>query len=160
MQSVVAMGYESAVVDLMTELRRRRHHGLTVVDVCLAQPSASSQVARAPVYGGLGDVTAAVYGSGTDTVRVLACPEMDATKLRGLPWELEKTDTDLLVAPALLDVAGPRTAIRPTASLALPHVAQPHLDDARLVLRGLFDRCAAALVLILLAPVLTEGSNS
>jgi hypothetical protein len=73
---------------------------------------------------------------------------------------MEKTDTDLPVAPGLLDVAGRRTIIRPTAGLTQLHVDHPQLDDARLVLRGLFDRCAAAVVLILLAPVLTDGSNS
>ena len=56
---------------------------------------------------------------GADTVAVLACPEMDGIKLRALAWELEKTGTDLCVSPALLDVAGPRTTIRPTAGLTL-----------------------------------------
>lgn len=36
MQSVAVMGYESAVVDLMTELRRRRYRGLMVTDRCAA----------------------------------------------------------------------------------------------------------------------------
>ena len=79
---------------------------------------------------------------------------MDGIKLRGLAWELEKTDTDLCVAPALLDVAGPWTTIRPTAGLTLLHVDHPQLDGTRLVLKDLFDRCAAAAVLILLAPAL------
>jgi hypothetical protein len=55
-----------------------------VVGVCLAQPSASSEVAGVLVCGGFGDVTAAVYISAADTVPVLACPKMDATKLGGL----------------------------------------------------------------------------
>jgi len=153
MQSVV-VGHESAVVGLITELRRDWHHGLTVVGVCLAQPSASSEVAGVPVHGGLDDVTAAVHDFGADTVAVLGCPEMDAIRLRGLAWELEKTETDLYVAPALLDVAGPRTTIRPTAGLTLLHVDHPQLGGVRIVLKSLFDRCVAAVVLILLAPVL------
>jgi exopolysaccharide biosynthesis polyprenyl glycosylphosphotransferase len=154
MQSVVAVGHESAVANLITELRREWYHGLTVVGVCLARPSGSSEVAGVPVHGGLDDITAAVHDFGADTVAVLGCPEMDAIKLRGLAWELEKTDTDLCVAPALLDVAGPRTTIRPTAGLTLLHVDHPQLDGGRLVLKDLFDRCAAAVILILLAPVL------
>ena len=135
MQSVVAVGHESAVADLITELRREWYHGLTVVGVCLARPSGSSEVAGVPVHGGLDDITAAVHDFGADTVAVLGCPEMDGIKLRGLAWELEKTDTDLCVAPALLDVAGPRTTIRPTAGLTLLHVDHPQLDGARLVLK-------------------------
>ena len=144
MLSVVAVGHEPAVADLVNELRRDRYHGLTVVGACVAQPSECDEVAGVPVYGGLDDVTAAVRTFGADTVAVLACPEMDGIRLRSLAWELEKTGTDLCVSPALLDVAGPRTTIRPTAGLTLLHVDHPQLAGARLVLKDLFDRCAAA----------------
>ncbi len=154
MLSVVAVGHEAAVADLISELGRERYHGLTVVGACVARPSGCTEIAGVPVYGGLDDVTAAVCASGADTVAVLACPEMDGIKLRGLAWELEKTGTDLCVSPALLDVAGPRTTIRPTAGLTLLHVDHPQLGGARLLVKELFDRCAAALGLILFSPLL------
>ena len=125
MLSVIAVGHELAVADLVTELRRERYHGLTVVGACLAQPRECDEVAGVPVYGGLDDVSATVRTVGADTVAVLACPEMDGLKLRGLAWDLEKTGTDLCVSPALLDVAGPRTTIRPTAGLTLLHRGSP-----------------------------------
>jgi exopolysaccharide biosynthesis polyprenyl glycosylphosphotransferase len=152
--SVVAVGHELAVANLVTELHRDRYHGMTVVGACVVRPGECDEVVGVPVYGGLDDVTAAVKSFGADTVAVLACPEMDGVRLRGLAWELEKTGTDLCVAPALLDVAGPRTTIRPTAGLTLLHVDHPQLSGYRLVLKGLFDRCVAALALILLSPVL------
>jgi exopolysaccharide biosynthesis polyprenyl glycosylphosphotransferase len=151
---VVVVGHEVAVAGLIGELRRDRYHGLTVVGACLARPSGCGEVAGVPVYGGLDEVTAAVDKCGADTVAVLACPEIDGVQLRGLAWELEKTGTDLCVSPALLDVAGPRTTIRPTAGLTLLHVDHPQLGGARLVLKELFDRCVAALVLVLFAPLL------
>jgi exopolysaccharide biosynthesis polyprenyl glycosylphosphotransferase len=154
MLSVVAVGHESAVANLVTELLRDRYHGLRVVGACVAQPSDCSEVVGVPVYGGLNDVTAAVKTFGADTVAVLACPEMDGITLRSLAWELEKTGTDLCVSPALLDVAGPRTTIRPTGGLTLLHVDHPRLSGFRLVMKGLFDRCAAAAALILLSPLM------
>ncbi|MBV9205892.1 MAG: sugar transferase [Actinobacteria bacterium] len=154
LQSVVAIGHEPVVADLVTELRRDKYHGLTVVGACVARPGESEEVAGVPVYGGLDDITAAVKAFGADTVAVTACPEMDGIRLRSLAWELEKTGTDLYVSSALLDVAGPRTTIRPTAGLTLLHVDHPQLDGFRLVLKGLFDRCAAAGALIILAPVM------
>ena len=36
MLSVVAVGHEPAVADLVTELGRDRYHGLTVVGACVA----------------------------------------------------------------------------------------------------------------------------
>jgi len=93
--------------------------------------------------------------SAPTTVVVLACPEMKGTGLRSLAWELEKTGTDLCVAPALIDVVGPRTMIRPTAGLTLLHLDHPQLTDVQQVTKDLFDRCAAAAALLMLAPLLS-----
>jgi exopolysaccharide biosynthesis polyprenyl glycosylphosphotransferase len=154
MHSVVAVGHELAVADLVTELGRDRYHGLTVVGACVVQPGELDELAGVPVHGGLDDITAAVKAFGADTVAVTACSEMDGLRLRSLAWELEKTGTDLWLAPALLDVAGPRTTIRPTAGLTLLHVDHPQLTGFRLVIKDLFDRCAAAAALVMLAPVM------
>jgi exopolysaccharide biosynthesis polyprenyl glycosylphosphotransferase len=152
--SVIAVGHEAAVANLVKELGRDRYHGLTVVGACVAKPSECDEVAGVPVYGDLDDVTAAVRAFGADTVAVLACPEMDGVKLRALAWELEKTGTDLCLSPALLDVAGPRMTVRPTAGLTLLHVDHPQLDGIRLVIKDLFDRCVAGAALIMLAPLM------
>jgi exopolysaccharide biosynthesis polyprenyl glycosylphosphotransferase len=152
--SVLAVGHEASVANLVTELGRNQYHGLTVVGACVARPSGCREVAGVPVCGGLDDVTAAVRKLSADTVAVLACPEMDGLRLRSLAWELEKTGTDLCVSPALLDVAGPRTTIRPTAGLTLLHVDHPQLSGFRLVMKDLFDRSLAAAALIVLAPLL------
>ena len=155
MLNVVAVGHEPAVADLVKELHRDQYHGLSVVGACVVQPGECDEVAGVPVYGGFDDVTAAVKAFGAHTVAVLACPEIDGIRLRGLAWELEKTGTDLCVSPALLDVAGPRTTIRPTAGLTLLHVDHPQLSGLRLVVKDLFDRCVAAVALLLLFPLLT-----
>ena len=157
--SVVVVGHEAAVVNLITELGRDRYHGLTVVGACVAHPLECGEVAGVPVCGGLDDVSVAVRNTGADTVAVAACPEMDGLRLRGLAWELEKTGTDLCVSPALLDVAGPRTTIRPTAGLTLLHIDHPQLSGLRLLLKGFFDRCVAAAALLLFLPVIVLLSS-
>jgi exopolysaccharide biosynthesis polyprenyl glycosylphosphotransferase len=152
--NMVAVGDEPAVAGLITELRRDQYHGFSVVAACLAAPSARDEVAGVPVYGGLDDITAAVRAFTADTVAVLACPEMDGIRLRGLAWDLEKTGTGLWVSPALLDVAGARTTSRPTPGLTLLHVDHPQLGGLRLAIKDLFDRAMAAVALVLLSPVL------
>ena len=154
MSTVVAVGHEVAVAELIRELRREPYHGLEVVAACLAGGTAATEVAGVPVVGDLGDTADVVRRCGAETVAVLSCPEMDGTQLRQLAWELEKTGTDLCVAPALLDVAGPRTTVRPTAGLTLLHVDHPQLSGPRQVLKDLFDRGAAALALFLLSPLM------
>lgn len=153
MQRVVAVGHPQAVADLVSVLRRDKFNGLHVVAACLAGRLGLDEIAEVPVLGGLGSVSTAVEQYGADTVAVLACPEMNGIRLRELAWQLEESGTDLCVAPALLDVAGPRTTIRPVAGLPLLHVDHPELAGAKQVIKALFDRTAAAAALILLAPL-------
>jgi exopolysaccharide biosynthesis polyprenyl glycosylphosphotransferase len=152
-QRVIAIGHRAAVADLVITLRRDTHHGLSVVAACLAGPPGAAAVADVPVAGDLGSVPAAVRQFGAAAVAVLSCPEIDGTRLRELAWELEKTGTDLCVAPALLDVAGPRTTIRSVAGLPLLHVDHPELGGGKRMIKGLFDKGIAALALLLLAPL-------
>ena len=136
MRRVVAVGHAPAVADLIGELRRGSYHGLSVVGACLAGGTMLGEIAGVPVLGGLTNVTTAVGNLGADTVAVLACPEMNGIRLRELAWDLEKTGTDMCVAAALLDVAGPRTTIRPVAGLPLLHVDHPELAGGKQVLKA------------------------
>jgi exopolysaccharide biosynthesis polyprenyl glycosylphosphotransferase len=154
MSTVVAVGHQSAVAELIRELRREPYQGLQVVAVCLAGYDSATEVAGVPVVGDLDDTAEVVRRCGATTVAVLPSPEMDGVSLRTLAWELEKTRTDLYVAPALLDVAGPRTTVRPTAGLTLLHVDHPQLSGPRQGLKDLFDRTVAVIALVLLAPVM------
>jgi len=71
-----------------------------------------------------------------------------------LSWDLAKSGIDLLVAPALIDVAGPRIAIRPVCGLPLLHVDEPELTGGRRVTKALLDRLVALISLIVVAPLL------
>lgn len=154
MHRTVAVGHAAAVADLGAQLRRERHHGIEIVGACL--PSGQrllDPVGDMPLLGDFDHVPAAVRKSGADTVTVLTCPEMNGTALRRLAWQLEKTNTELVVAPGLLDVAGPRTMIRPIAGLPLLHVEHPELTGSRRAVKDIFDRMSAGFGLLLISPL-------
>jgi exopolysaccharide biosynthesis polyprenyl glycosylphosphotransferase len=158
-QRAVAVGHLDDVMELIQELRRERYHGLSIVAACLAggpgdERLGPTEVAGTPVLGGLDRVIEAVRESGADMVAVLACAEMNAERLRRLAWELEKSGTDLCLAPALLDVAGPRTTVRAAAGLPLLYVDHPDLSGIRQVVKSLVDKVAGISMLVLLAPFL------
>ncbi len=156
MRPVLVMGYERAVAELCRQLDRQPHHGMQVVGALLPdriRPGALSDVG-VPVAGCFADAAQAVARTGADTVAVLACPELDGQALRRLAWELEKSGTDLIVAPALIDAAGARTTIRPIDGLPMLHVEHPEFSGARRLVKGLIDRTLAAVVLLLAAPVM------
>ena len=155
-QRVVAIGHADAIGALIAELRRDSHHGLSVVGACLAAGAGASvtDIDGVPVIGDIDHTVHAVDLLDADTVAVLACPELGGARLRELSWELEEWGTDVYVAPALLDVAGPRTTIRPIAGLPLLHVDHPELSGAKQALKALFDRTAAVSAIFLMSPVL------
>jgi exopolysaccharide biosynthesis polyprenyl glycosylphosphotransferase len=153
MWRTVAVGHAAAVNDLVAMLRRDSHHGLSVVAACVASARHQDEVADVPICGDLDSVASVVSRFQADTVAVLACPEMNGTRLRELAWTLEKTGTEMCVASALLDVAGPRTTIRPVAGLPLLHVDHAELAGSKQMIKALFDKVSAALALMLLAPL-------
>jgi len=154
MRRVLVVGEPRMVVDLVNALRRETYHGLSIVAACLTGPPGRQEIAGVPVAGGLRNVAEAVGFYNADTVAVLACPEMRGARLRKLAWALEKTGADLCVAPALLDVAGPRTTIRPVVGLPLLHVDHPDFTGANQVIKDTFDKVVGVSALLLLAPVL------
>jgi len=154
MRRVTAVGHAAAVADLIVQLRRERFHGLEVINACLADRAGRTEIEGVPVAGTLTDAARVAGESGADTVAVLACPEMDGFALRRLAWELEKEGSDLCVAPALIDVAGPRTTIRPVAGLPLLHVDHADLSGAKRAIKSIFDLAIATAALCVLSPVL------
>jgi exopolysaccharide biosynthesis polyprenyl glycosylphosphotransferase len=155
LRRVIVAGHELAVVGLTRQLRRERYHGLEVVGACLPPlgPSHDGQVGL-PVYGTFDAVAAAVQRACADTVIVLSCPELDGVALRRLAWQLERDDVELIVASSLVDVAGDRTTIRPVDGLPMLHVEHPTLSGARRVVKAVFDRVGAGLLLVAAAPLL------
>jgi exopolysaccharide biosynthesis polyprenyl glycosylphosphotransferase len=151
--SVVAVGGEQAVADLVVQLRRDQHSGMHVVGACLTAGDGAQLVGLGvPLLGGVDDVAEAVGRSGSDTVAVAS--GFEPVRLRRLSWELEGSDTDLLVAPGLIEVAGPRLHIRPVSGLPLVHVEEPQFTGVRRLLKGAFDRSVSAVALLLLLPLL------
>src|SRR5260221_12314210 len=106
-------------------LRREPYHGLSVTAACIVDGDEATVIADIPAFGGINNIVEVVRGCQADTVAVLACPEMSGDRLRKLAWELEKTGTDLCVAPALLGVAGARPRPPPRGGGCRPHLGLP-----------------------------------
>jgi exopolysaccharide biosynthesis polyprenyl glycosylphosphotransferase len=152
---VVVVGRGGSVLELANRVRREHYAGLEVVGLCVTPGDRArvAEVAGVPVEG-LEDVVSMAGRLGADTVAVTSASETAAHYLRQLSWQLEGTGMELLVAPGLIEVAGPRLHIRPFEGLPLLSVEQPRFEGWRRVVKGGMDRIVAALALLLLAPVL------
>src|SRR5829696_7897188 len=157
LQTTLLVGHRSAVASLDEQLDREAFHGYRVVGCCLPADQFSPTVDAfngLPILGHLAEVADVVARYEVDTVAVLPCPELDGPALRRLGWALEKTPAELLLAPAVTEIVGTRVRIRPVCGLPLMHMERPELTGIRRVAKELFDRSAALLGVVLLAPVL------
>jgi exopolysaccharide biosynthesis polyprenyl glycosylphosphotransferase len=154
LRRVILAGHELSVIGMARQLRRERYHGLEVVGACLPPGHDGVGVTGMPVYGTFDDVAGAVELADADTVVVLSCPELDGAALRRLAWRLERDEVDLVVASALVDVAGARTTIRPFDGLPMLHVEHPRLHGGSRLIKDLFDRVGALLLLAAFGPLL------
>jgi exopolysaccharide biosynthesis polyprenyl glycosylphosphotransferase len=153
LRRVIVVGHELSVIGITRQLRRERYHGLEVVGACLP-PGCDDAMLDLPVYGTFDDVATAVDLAEADTVVVLSCPELDGVALRRLAWRLERDEIDLVVASALIDVAGARTTIRPFDGLPMLHVEHPRLHGGIRIVKELVDRLGALALLALFGPLL------
>jgi len=150
---VVVVGRERSCAELIRQLRRESRAGFSVVGACVDRQQVH-EVEGVPVVGRSDSILAALEATQADTVAVGAWSDLSQAGLRRLSWELEGSGIDLVVAPALTDVAGPRIHIRPVAGLPLLHVEEPEFGGVRRVLKGTVDRVVAVGALGLLLPVL------
>ncbi len=147
----VVVGQTSSVENLVRELRRDPVHGIGPVAACTSGPLDASCDLEAA--GGLRDVLPSVERCAADVVVVVSPSGMSDPELRRLAWDLDDLGIELMVAPGIVDVTGPRLAIRPAANLSLLHVERPALRGVSAVSKAVIDRVGAAALLVLLSPV-------
>lgn len=156
LRRVLVVGTIEAVTELVRHLWRAPHAGFAVVGVCVTGNVTRLQVDETDlrVEGAPDAAVDALLATQADVLAVAGEGGMLPGRLRSLAWELEGSGIDLVVAPAVTDVAGPRIAIRPVAGLPLLHVEEPRLSGAARLFKGCFDRIAAGVGLVVLAPFL------
>ena len=155
LRQTLVVGSDATVRQMARLVRQLPHAGLSVWAACLpGHPSETLDVdgMQVPVLGGTDDVLGLVRTSGADAVLIADRSSLDVETLRQLAWGLEGTGTSLLVAPEVIDIAGPLTAIRPLSGLPVLAVDEPELGGARHVLKETFDRVFAAMCLVFLTP--------
>jgi exopolysaccharide biosynthesis polyprenyl glycosylphosphotransferase len=152
---VVLVGRDVAVLDLATRLRRDPAAGLSVVGACVPRPTKCDHLEGhgIPVLGGLDEVVRVLDEVGADAVVVASASETAGQFLRDLSWRLEGTNIDVLAAPGLVEVAPNRLQVRPTTSVPLIQIREPEFRGHRRVIKAILDRSAAAVLLVVGAPL-------
>lgn len=156
---VLVVGSPSSVRDLTSSLARDPRSEYQVVGACTPGPVSRTNidvpgVGAIPTFGDESNVVGAVTATNSHAVAVAATERLNGRGIRDLSWELEKLDIDLLVAPGVVDIAGPRLQMRPVAGLPLIHVEKPQYHGAKRFQKRLFDLLFSSAVLLAGLPLL------
>lgn len=123
----------------------------TGFDLVHTMPDPSSPTA---IDAWLDQVEQALREFDVDAVAVSKTPHMTGETIRRLSWRLEGPSIELLVAPDLGDVTGPRINVRPAAGLPLLHLEEPRLTGSQAAVKRATDLLAAGIGLVLISPLL------
>jgi len=75
-----------------------------------------------------------------------------------LAWRLEGPRVDLLVAPSIGDIAGPRVTMRAAADLPLLHLDEPHLTGPKRAIKRLLDIVFGLILLAVFLPFMVVAA--
>lgn len=154
----LVVGSPSAVDDVVRDLSAVAYHGYEVIGACV--PADMTDVGvndDVEVVGTLSDVPQAVIDREADIV-IVAGSGLSNSSLRRLSWALERTGADLVVAPGLIEVAGPRVQVRPAAGLSLLHVETPERHQGRMIGKALLDRSMGLMLFLAAMPLVGFGA--
>ncbi|CAM3158858.1 sugar transferase [Prescottella defluvii] len=158
--SVLVVGSQQSVLTMTRNFERDASSGYRVVGVCMPGYGYRNDEhvvvdgREIPVLGNEYSVVDALRDCGADTVVVTATEQLGHDGIRGLVWDLEPLNVDLVVAPGVVDVAGPRLVMRPVAGFPLIHVEKPRYHGAKRFGKTAFDFLFALAALILISPVM------
>jgi exopolysaccharide biosynthesis polyprenyl glycosylphosphotransferase len=159
LRPVLAAGSLATVGDLIARIRKFPHLGWRVDAVCTTDalgPGSDGfgELDGVPVIGQLADVADYVRLGGYRVVAVTPDPHWSPERLQRLAWNLEGSDAEMVVAPVLMEVAGPRLHIDAVLGIPLVRVSMPTFTGGSRAVKEIVDRLGAAFLLLLFAPLM------
>ena len=100
------------------------------------------------------EIVSTAMSNNCDQIMVGQSAVISAAELRKLGWALEQTNIDLIVAPAVTEIAGPRLKVSNVEGLPLLHLEQPTFNGASIVTKRVLDLTLSVVGLIVILPFL------
>ncbi|MGW3153494.1 sugar transferase [Streptomyces sp. NPDC001089] len=155
LRPVLAAGSPATVRDLINRTRKFPHLGWRVDAVCTTDGlGLDGELDGVRVVGRLTDVANHVRRDGYRVVAVTPDPHWSPARLQRLAWNLEGSDAEMVVAPVLMEVAGPRLHIDAVLGIPLLRVSMPTFTGGRRAVKEVVDRLGAAILLLLFSPLM------
>jgi exopolysaccharide biosynthesis polyprenyl glycosylphosphotransferase len=157
--TVLVVGSHRAAAHMAQIFERTASAGFRVAGVCVPGwgtgrgNSVDVDGHAVPVLGDESAVADVLRSTGVDMVAVSNTEYLGTDGMRTLAWQLEAVDVDLVVAPAVVDVASPRLQIHPVGGLPLLHVGRPQYRGAGKIGKLSLDFLGSIVGLLVLWPL-------
>lgn len=150
----VIVGTVARCARMLSELERKPQLGVDVVAACSEAASMGADVndRGVTVLGDYDSVTQVMERLDAHLIIVAGATDLPPEALRRLTWQMDPRSR-LVVAPAIVDIAGPRISLRPVDGLPLMEVSAPRMDGLKLLIKRVIDVLFAVVLVILLIPL-------
>lgn len=155
-KGVVVVGSVGATTDLVRHLQHSPIAEMRVLGVCVpaSRPTLVLDDLAVPVLGAPTEVWTAALASGAETIAIADTATLSARAIQEMAWHLKGHGIEVMVVPAITDVAGPRISFRMASGLPLIYLDEPHLGAFARFVKASFDRTVAFIALVVLLPFL------
>ncbi len=156
LRPVLAAGSPATLRDLIARTRKFPHLGWRVEAVCTPYGLGPNgdRLDGVPVVGRLTDVAGHVHRDGYRVVAITPDPYWSPDRLQRLAWNLEGGDAEMVVAPVLMEVAGPRLHVDAVLGIPMLRVSMPAFTGGPRAVKAVVDRLGAAVLLVLFSPLM------
>jgi exopolysaccharide biosynthesis polyprenyl glycosylphosphotransferase len=153
---VVVLGTPAESASLVHRFTEPPAHGVEVVGSCTIEGTDggtdggadADEQSRAAARAAM-DL---MHRTGADLLAITG--GLSASATRALAWMAEGTGTDVMIAPAVPDVGRQPVAVEVVGAVPLLRVESRQRRWGRVLVKGVVDRVGAALLLVVLCPVL------
>lgn len=150
---VVLAGNPENIQEILTVAQRETWLGYYVVGALLPEGTPRGDL-DLPVLGTVDEALNIVDSRDIDIVIFANGSFPSSRGFRRMAWQLESHHCQMVVAPALTDIASQRIQVRPVAGIPLVLVEPPTTQQAGRWAKRLFDIVFASLILLAISPIM------
>lgn len=148
------VGSQISVSDINSAFEAHPESGLAVVGTLQLDDVSQSTENFENSQGIVSEIIAAMEAAGASHLVICSSDSLSPLVVQELSWELDPVRHQLIVAPSIIGIGGPRIHSRPVAGLPLLHIETPDFDGDGPVSKRVLDIIISAALLLVLSPIL------
>ena len=153
-RSVVVAGDAAHVADIIRVFKRERWLGYDVVGVLTPNVMACSQFPGIPAVGAPENALDVARTTDVSTIVFAEGSFPRSHMFNRLAAKLEAEKVELIVVPALSDIAAQRMTMRPVAGMPLMYIDKPSTHSHNQITKRAFDIVCSSLLILVSLPVI------